>query len=97
MAFSSGEDLARALQTREWGRPLALGSVIGDAVERKELVPLREFLSQKNSVYARGWGVPSLGGVVGWGLRQLGLAGGGASAEDRLVVGEWVVLGNVEV
>lgn len=91
----SGEELARALATREFGRPLALGAAIEDAARRKELVQLREFLDAKKSVYAKSW-VPSAWQVLSWGLRQLGIAGEGSSG-DKLVAGDFVIMANVEV
>ncbi|KAL2349739.1 hypothetical protein BJ546DRAFT_620746 [Cryomyces antarcticus] len=94
LAIRTGDELARALESREWGRPLALGTVIQDAVARKEMVPLREFLENKTSVYARSWRV-SPWQVVSWGLRQLGLTGRTA-AEDKLAVGSFVIMANVE-
>ncbi|KAK5135769.1 hypothetical protein LTR04_004591, partial [Oleoguttula sp. CCFEE 6159] len=95
LAIRTGDELARALESREWGRPLALGTVIQDAVARKEMVPLREFLENKTIVYVRSWRV-SPWQVVSWGLRQLGLTGRTA-AEDKLAVGSFVIMANVEV
>lgn len=66
-----------------------------DAVRRKELVPLKDFLDSKNSIYAKSW-VPTPWQVFSWGLKQLGVMGG-ESAEDRLVAGNFVVMANVEV
>ncbi|KAK5020291.1 hypothetical protein LTR16_001269, partial [Cryomyces antarcticus] len=94
LAIRTGDELARALESREWGRPLALGTVIQDAVARKEMVPLREFLENKTIVYVRSWRV-SPWQVVSWGLRQLGLTGRTA-AEDKLAVGSFVIMANVE-
>ena len=91
----AGEDLARALETPEFGRPLALGAAIEDAARRKELVQLDEFLKTKKSVYAKSW-IPTPWQVLSWGLRQLGVTGGDA-AEDRLVAGNFVIMANVEV
>lgn len=91
----TGEELARGLQTQEFGRPLALGAVIEDAVKRKELVPLNEFLEARQSIYAKSW-IPTPWQVVSWGLRHIGLMGG-QSAEDRLVTGNFVIMANVEV
>lgn len=91
----TGEELLRALQTQEYGRPLALGAVVDDAVRRKELVPLKDFLDAKTSIYAKSW-VPTPWQVVSWGLRQIGVMGG-EPAEDRLVAGNFVVMANVEV
>jgi charged multivesicular body protein 7 len=91
----TGEDLSRSLQTQEFGRPLALGAVLQDAVERKELVPLAEFLNAKKSIYAKTW-LPTPWQAVSWGLKQLGVMGGEA-VEDKLIAGNFVVMANVEV
>lgn len=93
--LKTGEELSRSLQTQEFGRPLALGAVLQDAVERKELVPLAEFLNAKKSIYAKTW-IPTPWQAVSWGLKQLGVMGG-ESVEDKLVAGNFVVLANVEV
>lgn len=93
--LQTGEELARALQTPEFGRPLAIGCVVDEAVRRKELIPVREFLDARESVYARHW-LPTPWQVVSWGLRQLGVMGG-EGAEDRLVRGDFVVMAHVEV
>jgi charged multivesicular body protein 7 len=77
----------------EYGTPLALSAVLHDAIQGGALVDLRTFLERKESLYKKRW-VPSVGEVVGWGLRQLGVMGNG---EDKLVKGNFVVVGNVEV
>ncbi|KAK4494156.1 hypothetical protein PRZ48_014454 [Zasmidium cellare] len=95
--LNSGEELSRALQTSQFGRPLALGAVIEDAVKQGQLIPLKEFLERAESVYVKRWvRVPSVGDVFKWGLKQLGVLGDGSSGEDRLVRGDFVVIGNVE-
>ena len=94
-SLHTGEELLRALQTKEYGRPLALGSVIEDAVRKKELVPLEEFLDAKQSVYAKSW-LPTPWQVMNWGLRQLGVIGR-EGAEDKLVTGNFVMMANLEV
>lgn len=91
----TGEELAKALQTSELGRPLALGSVLEDALSRKELVPLQEFLDAKHSIYAKSR-IPTPWQVMQWSLKQLGVIAGEA-AEDRLVTGNFVIMANVEV
>ncbi|KAK1076018.1 hypothetical protein LTR33_009319 [Friedmanniomyces endolithicus] len=90
----TGEELLRGLQTTEFGRPLALGSVLEDAVRKGQLIPVREFLDAKKSVYAKSW-VPTPWQVVSWSLRQLGVTGR-EGVEDRLVKGDFVVMANVE-
>ncbi|KAK5107589.1 hypothetical protein LTR62_000983 [Meristemomyces frigidus] len=93
-SLCTGEELLRELQTREYGRPLSLGSVIEDAVKKKELVPLQQFMESKQSVYAKSW-VPTPWEVMSWGLRQLGVTGR-QGVEDKLVIGIFVVMATVQ-
>ncbi|KAK5709591.1 hypothetical protein LTR17_019675 [Elasticomyces elasticus] len=90
----TGEELLRGLQTQEFGRPLALGSVLEDAVREKQLVPLRDFLDAKQSIYTKSW-LPTPWQVMSWSLRQIGVIGR-EGTEDRLVKGDFVVMANVE-
>ena len=94
LALNIDEELLRALETKEWGRPLALGTVVREAVERKEMMPLTGFVDARESIYHKSWAI-SPWDILGWGLRQLGLAGG-QSGEDKLPVGKLVVLANME-
>lgn len=91
----TGEELLRSLQTQEYGRPLALGSVIDEAVRKKELVPFQQFLDSQQSIYAKSW-LPTPWQAVSWGLRQLGIIGKEV-ADDKLVAGDFVIMANVEV
>jgi charged multivesicular body protein 7 len=95
LAIRTGEELVGALDCREWGRPVALAVVIQDAVQRKEMIPQREFLESKTGIYSKRW-VPTPWEVVRWSLRQLGLVGG-EMRSDRLAIGQFVVVENVEV
>lgn len=95
VVFGSGEELSRALNSQQWGRPLALGAVMQDAVERREFIPLDDFLNATKSVYAKSW-IPSPWQVVSWGLKQVGVASL-FGASDKLSVGNLVVMANVEV
>jgi charged multivesicular body protein 7 len=88
------ESLLRALETKEWGRPLALGAVVRDALSKKEMMPVQEFLAAKESIYQKSWALKPWE-ILSWGLRQLGLAGG-QDGEDKLPVGRLVILANVE-
>ncbi|KAG9943250.1 hypothetical protein KCU85_g8833, partial [Aureobasidium melanogenum] len=94
VVFGSGEELSRALNSQQWGRPLALGAVMQDAVERREFIPLDDFLNATKSVYAKSW-IPSPWQVVSWGLKQVGVASL-FGASDKLSVGNLVVMANVE-
>ncbi|EON61088.1 hypothetical protein W97_00299 [Coniosporium apollinis CBS 100218] len=94
LSIRTGEELARALETKQWGRPLALGAVIHDAVSKKEMIPLKEFLASKTSIYARSWTL-SPWAVLSWSLRQVGLLSSNP-ASDTLAVGSFVIVANIE-
>ncbi|KAK4099312.1 hypothetical protein N658DRAFT_498458 [Parathielavia hyrcaniae] len=87
----SDEQLLRALESKQYGRPLALGAVIREALAAKDLIPLREFLDAKESIYRRPWSVWNL---AAWTLKQLGVAD--ILKQDSLPPGQFVVVANVE-
>lgn len=99
-----GAALLGALESKQFGRPLALGTVFREAVASGDLMPLQSFLAAKESVYHKSWGsVPW--SVVAWGLRQAGLDRGvtgllgidsSSWGEDRIPKGRFVVLQNLE-
>jgi charged multivesicular body protein 7 len=64
-------------------------------VQKKEMVPLKDFLTSKESIYKTSW-LPSPWKVLQWGLRQVGVMGQPQSPE-KLSAGNFVVLKNVEV
>ncbi|WYZ45089.1 hypothetical protein EsH8_VIII_000405 [Colletotrichum jinshuiense] len=90
------EQLVRSLESKQFGRPLALGTVVREAVGEKDLYPLNEFLNAKDSIYAgKTWSqVPW--SVVSWAAGQLGFGGHSTSGEDKLPQGRFVVIKNVE-
>jgi charged multivesicular body protein 7 len=59
------------------------------------MVPLKEFLTSKESIYRTSW-IPSAWKVLQWSLRQVGVLGQ-AQSPDQLGVGNFVVVKNVEV
>ncbi|KAK4140852.1 Snf7-domain-containing protein [Dichotomopilus funicola] len=87
----SDEQLLRALESKQYGRPLALGTVVREALAAKDLVPLRDFLEAKESIYYRPWSVWNL---ASWTMKQLGVAD--ILKKDSLPPGEFVVVSNVE-
>ena len=95
LSFSTGEELARALELRPYGRPTGLAEVINDAVEKRELVPLDAYLTQQESIYSKRW-IPTPWDVVRWGLRSLGL-GILTGQHNNFTVGRFVVVENVEL
>lgn len=95
LSFSTGEELARALELRPYGQPTGLAEVVKDAVEKRELIPLDAFLHQEESIYSKRW-IPTPWEVVRWGLRSLGL-GILAGQKHNFTVGRFVVVENVEL
>lgn len=94
LILHTGEELVSSLATREWGRPLALGTVVSEAVQTREFIPLDTFLRQTESVYYRPWINPW--GLLSWGLETAGLMTK-VAIDERLKKGAFVVLKNVEV
>lgn len=95
LVLHAGEPLLRALECKQYGRPLALAAVVADAVAARDLVPLADFLSARESIYRRSWSVWNL---AAWAMRQLGVEDWlrRGAADSRLPPGELVVVANVE-
>ncbi|KAK3491599.1 Snf7-domain-containing protein [Neurospora crassa] len=97
LVLNSDESLLRALESKKYGRPLALGTVIREALASKDLVPLHDFLTSPTSIYYQPW-LPSpwavAGGVAGWALKQLGVADW--LRGNGLPKGQYVVIANVQ-
>ncbi|KAI0889523.1 Snf7-domain-containing protein [Annulohypoxylon maeteangense] len=85
------DSLLRSLESKQFGRPLALGTVLQDAIANGEMMSLQQFLKTKESIYYRSWGnIPW--SVMSWGLKQVGIGGPG----DSLPRGQFVVLQNLD-
>jgi charged multivesicular body protein 7 len=94
LVLNVDEELLRALECKEWGRPLALGTVVHDLIMRKEMMPLQEFLSFKETIYSKNWtSLPW--NILRWGFKQLGLTGG-QHCESNLSMGKLVIIPNLE-
>ncbi|TEY39220.1 hypothetical protein BOTCAL_0466g00020 [Botryotinia calthae] len=91
LILRADDELLRALDTNEWGRPLSLGAVVQEAIAKKELMPLGEFMNATDSIYNRSWTIKPWD-IVGWGLKQNGITFGGG----KLPGGKLLILGNVE-
>ncbi|KAF1993383.1 hypothetical protein P154DRAFT_527797 [Amniculicola lignicola CBS 123094] len=90
----TGEELARALQHKTCGRPMCLSAVFHDAVERREMMPLTDFLNSPTSIYKTSW-LPSAWSAMTWGLRRAGVIGE-PKFSHKMEVANFVVLANVE-
>lgn len=66
-----------------------------ESVERKEIIPFQDFSTRSETIHDKTWNITPWRIFI-WSLRQLGLTGG-LSGEDKLPVGRFVLLSNVEV
>ena len=90
------EEFLRGLQSKEWGRPISLGTVVREAEAKKEVMLFQEFMASEGSIYARRWGISIPGplDVLKWGLRTVGVLG---EEQDKILVGRVVLLENLEL
>ncbi|KAF3923974.1 hypothetical protein ABW21_db0201600 [Orbilia brochopaga] len=86
--------LLPSLTTREYGTPMGVGCAVNDGIAAGELIPLKAFLAREESIYYKRWVDPWK--VIGWGLRQIGVGGGGGPPNAKLANGELVVVKNLE-
>ncbi|UKZ90121.1 uncharacterized protein TrAFT101_005150 [Trichoderma asperellum] len=96
LVFDIDESLRRSLSSKQFGQPLALGTVINEALAQKDLIPLQTFLQSTQNIYhhQQGWSqVPW--NVMGWALRQIGVIDP-TRGEDKIPKGNYVVMKNVE-
>ncbi|KXJ89171.1 Snf7-domain-containing protein [Microdochium bolleyi] len=91
------DSILNILTSPQYGRPLALGSVLNEAVGTGEMMPVQQFLKATQSIYQRTWGSVPLN-VLSWGLRQVGVLGapGTGRGSDKIPNGQFVVLSNLE-
>lgn len=94
LVLDCDDRLPAALESKQYGRPLALGAVVSEALAEKELVPLQNFLKAKESIYNKQWGL-SPWAVASWVFRQLGVTDS-LQGSDRVPRGQLVVIANVE-
>ncbi|KAF5026306.1 hypothetical protein F66182_1598 [Fusarium sp. NRRL 66182] len=88
------ETLLRSLESKEFGQPLALGTVVREATAGRDFIPLHDFEKSQQSIYQRSWaGLPW--SVMSWTLRQLGVVDP-SRGDDKLPTGQYVVVKNVE-
>ncbi|KAL8382632.1 hypothetical protein RB595_006423 [Gaeumannomyces hyphopodioides] len=102
LILTTDDSLLRALESRQYGRPLALGVAVNEAIAAGDLIPLPQYLAAKQSILARPASSFSLASVpwtvLTWGVRQVGAATGlsGGGVSDKLPKTRLVVLANVE-
>ncbi|KAK8043238.1 Snf7-domain-containing protein [Apiospora phragmitis] len=77
------DNLLRSLETKQYGQPLALGTVLAEAVATNEMMPLPTFTKSRDSIYYKSWSSLGLGGLPG--------------ANGKMPKGKFVVIPNLEV
>ncbi|EGU85192.1 hypothetical protein FOPG_11584 [Fusarium oxysporum f. sp. conglutinans race 2 54008] len=88
------DSLLRSLEHKEFGQPLALGTVVREATAGRDFIPLQDFEKSPQSIYQRSWaGLPW--SVMSWTLRQLGVVDP-ARGDDKLPTGQYVIVKNME-
>ncbi|KAM0801760.1 Snf7-domain-containing protein [Usnea florida] len=94
LSLRTGNSLLQSLETKEWGRPLALRTVIDEAVSQRIMIPYADFMSARQSIYSRKWTVNPWW-FLSWGLKQLGVPTSSTGA-GLLATATFVILPNVE-
>lgn len=94
MSLKTGETLLRSLATKEWGRPLALRTVIDEAVSQRNLIPYQEFITARKSIYSRNWTVQPWW-LLSWALKQFRLLDSSTGA-GPLPAASFVLISNIE-
>ncbi|KAH8912566.1 hypothetical protein BR93DRAFT_922531 [Coniochaeta sp. PMI_546] len=97
LVLDCDERLLRALESKQYGRPLALGAVFAEALSANEIMTLPDFLGSKQSIYYKPWTITSPSALAAWALRQLGVADMfGGRGGDKVPIGQFVILANLE-
>ncbi|KAM0238950.1 hypothetical protein ACHAP5_008456 [Fusarium lateritium] len=88
------DSLLRSLECKEFGLPLALGTVVREATAGRDFIPLTDFEKSQQSIYQRSWaGLPWT--VMSWTIRQLGVVDP-SRGDDKLPTGQYVIVKNME-
>ncbi|PKX99543.1 putative vacuolar sorting protein SNF7 family protein [Aspergillus novofumigatus IBT 16806] len=104
LILRTDDSLLRALEIPEYGRPVALGAVLDEAIRKHTMVPLQVFRASALSLQQRQWRIINPGAlspwnVMTWGMKQLrGFVIGSDTPETsaRLQVQELVLVENLK-
>ena len=96
LILDTGNELARALQHRQYGLPTCLREVFYDAINKKAFVPMHEWTTSTQSIYRKSWlpKLPTVGGVLSsaWEFGKKSIFG----PSTQLPAGSFVLVANVE-
>ncbi|GIJ89346.1 hypothetical protein Asppvi_008284 [Aspergillus pseudoviridinutans] len=104
LMLRTDDSLIRALEIPEYGRPVALGAVLDEAIRKHTMVPLQVFKASPLRLQQRQWRIINPGAlspwnVMTWGMKQLrGFVVGSDTPETsaRLQVQELVLVENLK-
>lgn len=96
--------MLRDLESAEWGRPVALGTVFDEAMRKRSMIPLPVYKTTAGLLQKSQWrvidsGVLSPWNVMSWGVRQLKgfVVGSESDSAPKLQVQELVLVENLQV
>lgn len=105
LVLHSGPNLVEDLKSKQFGRPLALGTVIREATADGTLVPLSQFLARDASIYDRAhssssilasWGSSLPGALLWWTVRHVTSYGDPTRSEDSIPTDTFAIVPNLE-
>ncbi|KAJ5166030.1 hypothetical protein N7492_006326 [Penicillium capsulatum] len=102
LLLRADESLLRDLETPEWGRPVALGTVFDEAMRKNHMVPLPVYKTNPGCLRKSQWRVLNPGAlspwnVMSWGARQLrGFVVGESESSPKLQGQELVLVENLQ-
>ncbi|MCJ1413462.1 hypothetical protein MMC19_007567 [Ptychographa xylographoides] len=94
LLLTTGEALLRALETKEWGRPLALAPVIDEAISQGRMISVESFIKSPTSIYHRSWFILPWR-LLSWSTYRIGLESP-FSTSGTLQNERYVLVKNVE-
>ncbi|KAJ5990372.1 hypothetical protein N7499_010884 [Penicillium canescens] len=103
LILRTDESLLRDLESAEWGRPVALGTVFDEAMRKRSMIPLPVYKTTAGLLQKSQWrvidpGVLSPWNVMSWGVRQLKgfVVGLESDSAPKLQVQELVLVENLQ-
>ncbi|KAI9930436.1 hypothetical protein ASPWEDRAFT_153616 [Aspergillus wentii DTO 134E9] len=102
LVLRTDDSLLRDLEIPEWGRPVALATVVDEAIRKHTMVPVQSYISNPASLRKSQWNIIdpaalSPWNVMSWGMKQLrGIVVGSDESSGRLQVQELVLVENLQ-
>ncbi|EAW14521.1 putative vacuolar sorting protein SNF7 family protein [Aspergillus clavatus NRRL 1] len=103
LILRTDDSLLRDLEIPDYGRPVAIGAVLDEAIRKHTMVPLQLYKASAASLRKGQWGIIDPGvlspwNVMAWGMKQLRgfVVGSSPEAAHRLQVQELVLVENLK-